>query len=225
MRYDGTVNELGVYEAMRTLRAVRRLRPDPVPPAVLQRVIEAATWAPTGGNAQPWRVVVVGEPQRKDVLGRLYAERWERYVRHHRRLPAAVDDAAQARAERMMRAGDYLARHFGEVPVHVVFCFNPQHMAITDAALPRVSVVGGASIYPAVQNLLLACRAEGLGCVLTTLLCECEADVRALLEIPEPWATAAVVPIGYPVLRGHGPISRRPVAAMAFRDRWGSPLA
>jgi nitroreductase len=81
-------------------------------------------------------------------------------------------------------------------------------------------VVGGASIYPAVENALLACRAEGLGCVLTTLLCEVEPDVRALLAIPEPWATAAAVPIGYPVGKGHGPITRRPVAKLAFSDRW-----
>jgi len=217
--------DIGLYEAMRTLRAVRRLRPDPVPEPVLRRVLEAATWAPTGGNAQPWRVVVVTDAARKSVLQRLYAERWERYVARHRRLLAAADDATRARAARMLGAGDYLARHFAEVPVHLVVCFNPELMAITDAGLPRVSVVGGASIYPAVQNLLLACRAEGLGCVLTTLLCECESDVRALLEIPEPWATAADVPIGYPVLRGHGPISRRPVEKMAFRERWGAPLA
>ena len=72
------------------------------------------------------------------------------------------------------------------------------------------------------QNLLLACRAEGLGCVLTTLLCECEDEVRELLEIPEPWATAAAVPVGYPALKGHGPISRRPVGKLAYADRFGS---
>jgi nitroreductase len=224
VRYEVPVPEIGLYEAMQTLRAVRRLRPDAIPEPVLRRVLAAATWAPTGGNVQPWRIVVVDEPSRKAVLGERYAERWTRYVAHHRRLLAAADADAKARAERTIRAGDYLARHFAEVPVHLVVCFNPQAMAITDAALPRVSVVGGASIYPAVQNLLLACRAEGLGCVLTTLLCECENEVRALLEIPEPWATAAVVPIGFPVLRGHGPISRRPVEKMAFRNRWGAPL-
>ena len=218
------MTDVGLYEAMRTLRAVRRLRPDPIPADVLHRILEAATWAPTGGNVQPWRAIVVREQARKDVLQRLYAEQWTRYVAGHRRLLAAADEAARARAERMLRAGDHLAEHFGAVPVHVVFCFNPELMAITDATLPRVSVVGGASVYPAVQNLLLACRAEGLGCVLTTLLCVCEDEVRALLEIPQPWATAAAVPIGYPKLRGHGPISRRPVEKMAFADGWGRPL-
>jgi nitroreductase len=96
-------------------------------------------------------------------------------------------------------------------------------MAITDADLARVSVVGGASVYPAVQNALLACRAEGLGCVLTTLLCRREDEVRKLLEIPEPWGTAAAIPIGYPVGRGHGPITRRPPEELAYADRWKSP--
>jgi nitroreductase len=94
-------------------------------------------------------------------------------------------------------------------------------MAITDASLDRISVVGGASIYTAVQNALLACRAEGLGCVLTTLLCQDEEEIRQLLAIPEPWGTAAAIPMGYPVLGGHGPISRRPIEKLAFDDTWG----
>jgi nitroreductase len=97
-------------------------------------------------------------------------------------------------------------------------------MAITDANLARVSVVGGGSVYPAVENLLLACRAEGLGCVLTTLLCVCEPEVAALLAIPSSWGTAAAIPIGYPMLRGHGPITRRPVEELAFLDTWGKPV-
>jgi nitroreductase len=105
--------------------------------------------------------------------------------------------------------------------VLLVFCFNPKMMAITDAGLERVSVVGGGSVYPAVQNALLACRGQGLGCVLTTLLCADEEKVREILSIPDPWGTAAAIPIGYPVLGGHGPISRRPVEKMAFSDAWG----
>jgi len=85
-------------------------------------------------------------------------------------------------------------------------------------------VVGGASNYAAVQNLLLACRAEGLGCVLTTLLCAREAEIRPLLEIPDPWCTAAFIPIGYPVGTGHGPLSRRPVSELTFADKWGQAL-
>ncbi len=86
----------------------------------------------------------------------------------------SVSDNARDKTERMLRAGDYLGTNFGQSPVIAIFCFNPKEMAITDAKLSRISVVGGGSVYTAVENLLLACRAEGLGCVLTTLLCKCE---------------------------------------------------
>ncbi len=216
--------EMGIYEAMRTLRAVRRLRPDPIPDEVLQRVLEAATWAPTGGNVQPWRIVVVKDRALKVPLGKLYNERWIAYTKQ-RAIPASAPADVRARAERTVAAGDYLGAHFGETPVVAVFCFNPKNMAITDAKQERVSVVGGGSVYPAVENLLLACRAEGLGCVLTTLLCECEPEVRKLLAIPDPWYTAAAIPIGYPVGRGHGPLIRRPVAQLAYLDTWGKQIA
>ena len=215
------MGEIGIYEAMSTLRAVRRLRPDPVPDDVLRRVVEAASWAPTGGNVQPWRVVAVRDPAKKQRLGTLYAERWYAYAEHHQALLADAPEAVRASNERMLAAGNHLAEHFGETPVVLVFCFNPKIMAITDAKLDRISVVGGASVYTAVENTLLACRAEGLGCVLTTLLCLCENEVREMLGIPEPWGTAAAVPIGYPLRRGHGPISRRPVEKLAFVDTWG----
>ena len=213
-------NDLGLYSAMRTLRAVRRLRPDPIPAPVLERVLEAASWAPTGGNVQPWRVIAVRDRELVAQLGLLYAARWRAYSAQHLAQLEGAPAELRAKTERMLGSGDHLADHFADTPVVLVFCFNPRLMAITDRAQPRVSVVGGASIYPAVENALLACRAEGLGCVLTTLLCEVEPEVRALLAIPEPWATAAAVPIGYPVARGHGPITRRPVAKLAFGDRW-----
>jgi nitroreductase len=178
------ITEIGLYEAMRTLRAVRRLRPDPIADDVLRRVLEAATWAPTGGNRQPWRVIVVKERTRKEPLGALYAEQYASFAARYRANLASAEPAVRERTERMLGAGDYLSAHFGQSPVIAVFCFNPAELAITDSSLPRVSVVGGGSIYTAVENLLLACRAEGLGCVLTTLLCGCEPEVAALLAIP-----------------------------------------
>jgi nitroreductase len=187
-------------------------------------VLEAATFAPTGGNAQPWRAVVVRDPAKKQTLAALYSERWFAYSAHHRKLIARAPAEAIAKAERMLAAGDYLASHFAQTPAVVIFCFNPQLMALTDEKQNRPHVVGGGSIYPAVQNLLLACRAEGLGCVLTTLLCAREKEVRELLEIPEPWATSAFVPIGWPQGGGHGPLARRPVAQVAFADRFGEAL-
>lgn len=217
--------ELGVYEAMRTLRAVRRLKPDPIPGDVLHRVLEAATWAPTGGNRQPWRIIVVKDSERKKRLGALYADRWSGFAKMYRKLLDNMPEEAKKKTEKMLDAGDYLGAHFGEAPVIAIFCFNPKEMAITDAKLDRVSVVGGGSVYTAVENLLIACRAEGLGCVLTTLLCECEPEVRELLGIPQPWGTAAAIPIGYPILRGHGPISRRPVEELTYTDAWGKAFA
>ncbi len=213
--------EMGLYAAMSTLRAVRRLRPDPVPDDVLHRVLEAATWAPTGGNVQPWRVIVVKDPAPKRRLAELYAARWRRYGAGRRRALDAAPERVREKTGRMLDAGDHLAEHFAEAPVIAVFCFDPANMAITDSEQDRVSVVGGASIYPAVENFLLACRAEGLGCTLTTLLCACEAEVRGVLGIPAGWGTACAIPIGYPQRRGHGPISRRPVAKLAYLDTWG----
>ncbi|MGO9450340.1 MAG: nitroreductase family protein [Candidatus Binataceae bacterium] len=217
--------EMGIYEAMKTLRAVRRLKPDPIPDEVLHRVLEAATWAPTGGNRQPWRIVLVKDRAKKQRLGELYTQRWTAYVAQSRKaIPEGMPPEARARMERTLKSGDYLAAHFGETPAIAMFCFNPRQMAITDAKQNRPSVVGGGSVYPSVENLLLACRAEGLGCVLTTLLCEFEPEVRALLSIPDPWYTAAAIPIGYPVGKGHGPVNREPVENVVFLDSWDKRL-
>lgn len=206
-----------LYEAMSTLRAVRRLKPDAIPDDVLHRVLQAASWAPTGGNVQPFRIMAVTDPDKKAAIAKLYAEEWASYTKNLRA------EAYGSGTEKMVRAGDYLANHMFEVPVLLVFCFNPDRMAITDAELDRPSVVGGGSVYTAVQNVMLACRAEGLGCVLTTLLCFREAEVKSILEIPGDWGTCAHIPIGYPVLKGHGPIARRPVDKLVYQNSWGNP--
>ncbi len=213
-----------LYEAASSTRAVRRLRPDPIPDEILRRVLRAATWAPSGGNLQPWHVIAVRDPARKQALGELYRALWSDYATQRRALLARLPEAMRESPERALRAGDQLGEQLGQVPVINVFCFQPERLHITDSELGRPSVVGGASLYPAVQNLLLACRAEGLGCVLTTLLCSREKEVRELLEIPEPWATCAFVPIGWPERGGHGPLARRPVEQVAFADRFGEAL-
>ena len=206
-----------IYEAMSTLRAVRRLKPDPIPPEVLSRVLQAAAWAPTGGNVQPFRIVTVSAPELLEEIQGLYAQEWSRYTADMR---AEGDELALPR-QKMMRAGDYLAANMASIPVLAVFCFNPHLMAIPDAGLDRPSVVGGGSVYTAVQNFMLAARAEGLGCVLTTLLCFQEAKLKELLDIPPDWGTCAHVPLGYPVLGGHGVISRRPISKLVYENRWG----
>ena len=210
-----------LYDAMSTLRAVRRLRPDPIPDDVLRRVFTAATWAPTGGNNQGWHIVAVRDAEKKQALEDLYQPLWDGYVQRYETRMTDWPEPEREKAARTLAAGTYLSRHLHEVPVVAVFCFNPDAMSITDADLERPSVVGGGSVYPAVQNLLLACRNENLGCVLTTLLCLEEPQVKTLLEIPTGWYTCAHVPIGYPVGGGHGPLSRKPLEEMVHWDRFG----
>jgi nitroreductase len=211
---------MDLYDAMSTQRAVRRLRPDPIPDDVLARVLAAAVWAPSGANAQPWRIVAVRDPALKQGLADLYRPEWERFAGvYARQIEAAAPDV-RPKLERARVAGDHLAANLQDAPVLLVFCFDPRQMAVTDRKLDRVSVVGGASVYPAVQNVLLACVAEGLGCVLTTLHCLREPEVKALLDIPDEWGTAALVPVGYPERTGHGPTDRRPVSELVYQDRW-----
>jgi nitroreductase len=163
---------------------------------------------------------MVHDAATKATLGELYARRWARFAEGYRQRFAAAPPDEQRKHERTIAAGDHLAAHFGDCPVVAIVCFNPDLMAITDLRQDRVSVVGGGSVYTAVQNFLLACRAEGVGSVLTTLLCLDEPAVKSLLEIPADWFTAAALPMGYPVGRGYGPLARRPVTELFFRDRW-----
>ena len=213
---------MDLYDAMSTLRAVRRLKPDPIPEDVVERILAAATWAPTGGNVQPWRMIVVTDEDKKAKLEALYKPLWEKYIVGYRDRMSQMDEAGRKKSERTIGAGDYLATHMHEAPMIAVFCFNPHLMAITDIDQPRPTVVGGGSVYPAVQNFLLACRNEGLGCVLTTLLCQEEATVKEMLGLPEDWYTCAHVPVGYPVLGGHGSINRRGVEQMVYQNEWKS---
>lgn len=209
---------------MQTQRAVRRLRTDPIPADVLQRIAQAGAWAPSGGNVQPWRMVVVQDAVVRKGIGDLYRPQWAKYGAGSRKQLERLEGEAKARQARMLEAADHLGEHLGDAPVILVFCFNPNLMAITDANLGRASVVGGGSVYPAVQNVMLAARAEGVGCVLTTLLCFEETAMKQLLGIPDDWFTCGVVPLGYPERGGYGPTSRRPVGKMAFGDHWGVPF-
>ena len=213
-----------LYDAMSTLRAVRRLSPDPIPEDVLERVLTAATWAPTGGNHQVWRIIAVQDPDKKQALADLYKPHWLNYVpAYEAALEGAPNEVAE-KSRRTLAAGTYLAENLQDVPVICVFCFKLDGITVTDAGLERQSVVGGGSIYPAAQNLLLAARNEGLGCVLTTLLCVEEPAVKELLQLPSDWYTAAAVPLGYPVAGGHGSITIKPIGKMVFKDVFGDPF-
>lgn len=209
------------YSLLSTTRSIRRISDSPVPDDVLERVLQAAVWAPSGGNRQPWRVIVVHDTAIKQALSDLYVDEWATYVEFNL---AKVPDQSPETLERVRRQfdiGGALAAGLADVPVVCVFVHDPSMLYVTDADLGRHPVVGGASLYPAVQNLLLAARAEGLGGVITTLLCRREPEVRTLLSLPAEWAVHAVVPLGYPKGR-HGPLRRAPLTEMVHHDRWGS---
>ena len=130
-----------LHDAMSTLRAVRKLRPDPIPDDVLERVLQAACWAPTGGNTQPWKVVVVAEPTLKAGLKDIYYPLWHRYRDGMLKRLEGQPEAAIEAGRRVVKAGDHLADNLHDAPAILMFCANPKAMAITDAKLDRISMV------------------------------------------------------------------------------------
>jgi len=218
---------MDLLDAMRCAPTTRRFKPDPVPREMLVRALENARFAPSGGNRQGWRVVLVEDPERRVALRDLYLPHWRAYIGHTGGVRAASEASASegsARARMMNRANEY-AEQLHEVPVHLIVGVRLQDLAVTDAQLPRQSIVGGASVYPFVQNVLLALRGEGLGAALTTLLVPAEAEVKRLLAIPDDVALAAHIGVGYRADPWPARLSRRPVSEFAFVDRWGDPLS
>lgn len=209
-----------LLEAMHSTGTCRYYKPDPVPDAVLAPVLDCARWAPSGGNRQPVSLVVVREAATKAALQALYLPFWEGYV-------AGIEDGTVrlgSRDRRVLDAADHFAHHLAEIPVFVVVCARLADVHPTDTELGRLSIVGGASIYPAVQNLLLGARAAGLGTALTTLLCAVEPQVRNLLGIPGDISTAAMITLGWPARPFPRRLNRRPLREMAFAERYGEPL-
>ncbi|MEW6272697.1 MAG: nitroreductase family protein [Thermodesulfobacteriota bacterium] len=198
-------------EVIETTGACRYFRPDPVPDDVLRRALDAARWAPTGGNRQGVRFVVVRDPAKRRQLRDWDVPLWEQYI------------ARAGARPRLVRAADHMARHLDEVPVLIVACAQLTDILATDRHLDRLTIVGGGSVYPSVQNLLLGARAEGLGTALTTLLCAVEPQVKELLDIPEGVATAALIPLGWPARPFPKRLARRPVEEICFGDAWGTP--
>jgi len=199
-------------EAMRTQRAIRRLKPDPVDDDLVLHLIELALKAPSGSNQQNWEFVVVKDPAVKARLGRLNRIAWSVYGGIGRRL-AAGDE----RSLRMIQAVQWQADHFEQIPAVVVAClrgFRPW--------LPPVMTSGYyGSIYPSVQNLLLAARAAGLGAALITLPLWSTWLARRALGLPWNVSPCAVVPLGWPKGK-YGPTTRRPVGDVVHMDRYGN---
>ena len=215
-----------LLEVMRCAPTSRRFKPDAVPHEALVRALEAARFAPSGGNRQGWRVVVVRDPGTRRALRDLYLPHWRAYLQATGAAQLLEDpgDLDPTRLRALRHADDY-ANALEQVPVHLVVGVRLSDLAVTDAKLPRQSIVGGASVYPFVQNLLLALRDEGLGAAMTTLLVPAEAEVRRLLAIPDEIALAAHVGVGYRADAWPRRLARRPVGEFAFAERYGQALA
>lgn len=201
-------------EAMRTQRAIRRLKPDPVDDELVLHLIELALRAPTGSNAQNWEFVVVKDPAVKAKLARLNRMAWRVYGGLGRRLVERRGDEAMGR---IIKAVQWQADHFEEIPVIVVACLR----AVIFPWPPVMAASLYGSIFPSVQNLLLAARAAGLGAALITLPLWSKLLAQRALGLPFHVAPCAVVPLGWPRGR-YGPTRRRPVEQVVSLDRFGN---
>ena len=204
--------ELSIHDAIHTLRAMRRLKPDPVPEQEIRYVIESATQAASATNAQQWAFVVVRDAVKRRKLGELYLEIAEKLVR-----PATQEGGGLSEETRKVFLHAWqLAERMPEVPAMIVACMREP--VAGEAASALAAYYG--SIFPAVQNLMLAARARGLGTTLTTLHLAEEKRFKEILAIPESVKTVALIPIGYPTGKWKTPV-RRSVEQVTHWDRWG----
>ena len=193
---------IDLFEAIDSQRAIRRFKPDPVPDELITRLLQAAIKAPSGGARQGWSFIVIRDQETKDKIGELY--------RAGDGFSITPDMTGQVR--RVYGSAQYLEDHMEDVPVFILVCIEAN----------ANSSFSGASIYPAVQNILLAARGMGLGSCLTTRQMRFEEEIKQMLNIPEDVATAALLPIGFPAEGvGYGPTRRKALEEVAFDGGWG----
>jgi nitroreductase len=200
-----------LFETMSTSRSIRRYRTDPVDEYVLWQCLKAASYAPTGSNAQDWRIIVLDSPEARELLGPAYRRgaAWSMGVYGVSR--PAPDD--MSRRARMTRSMFELVDNFESIPYYVLFCTQ-----LWDN-LP--DLLAGSCVYPAVQNFMLAARSFGLGTLPTMWFMECEDELHELLDLPRSWHIAALLPLGYPKGR-HGPLHRKPIEEQVYWNRFGN---
>jgi nitroreductase len=228
--------DLDLLQTLRSTGAAREFRPERVDDEVLARLLDTARFAPSGGNRQGWRVIVVQDPAARAALRDLYLRGWYEYLAQMVAglVPwAPVTDRA-AEAEAIAGAAPFaeagaatpgFAETLDTAPVLLLVLADLSALAAVDRDLPRYTFAGGASIYPFVWSLLLAARTEGLGGVMTTMPVRQEDEVRALFGIPPTVAVAALVVLGRPVTVPSR-LRRAPVQSFAWVDRFeGTPIA
>ena len=210
-----------MYEGLLTTRAIRRFTDEPVSDDDIEAILRVAQQAPSGGNIQPWQFVVATDPELRAELGALY---WACYQRYEAALLPTVgphrSTADEASWTRTLAASRHLADHFGEVPVVVAVCMPDISLTLHDSEGDLDIGALAASVFPAVQNLILAARSVGLGAALTTVFRIRHDEVRDALGIPTNQQVVALIPIGHPVGR-FGIARRRPVESVTHWNRWG----
>ncbi|MDT7708329.1 MAG: hypothetical protein QOG20_3936 [Pseudonocardiales bacterium] len=205
-------------EAMRTTGTCRYFRSDPVPDEVLHAAFDAARFGPQGGNRQPVRWVVVRDAATKQALADLYLPLWKAYFDG-----IASGDVNVGALPKSVTDADTFAENLATVPAIIVACAEMSGLHPTDTELGRLSVVGGGSIYPTVQNLCLALRDQGVASAFTTLLCITEPAVKKLLNIPDEFITAGHLAIGYPEKGFPVKLTRSPVEEIVFAESFDRP--
>jgi nitroreductase len=205
---DGT----DLFEIIHTTRAMRRLKPDPVPDELIRKILEAGVSAASGGNRQHWRFFVIKDRTIKEKVQHYYKRALDEVVGPRYRNSTPPPGVTREQYDRQHTAVAYLTEHFHEAPVWIVACLDEGEATPTRGS--------GASIYPAVQNMILAVRALGLGTTLTTRHLLYEKEVEAVLGLPPGIHSYAILPIGYPMGR-FGPVRRAPLSEIVYLDRWG----
>ena len=214
-----------LYDGLMTTRAMRRFSREPVGTDEVERILRAAQQAPSGGNIQPWQFVVVTDDDGRAWLGDLYRRAYARYeAALMAGLPEFRSDDDREAWERTVRASRHLADHLGEVPVIVLVCMPDISMSVRDDDGEMDVGTPFASVYPAVQNLLLAARSMGIGGLITTVHRIHHDEVRGHFGIPDGQQVVALVPLGRPTGR-FGVARRRPVDRVTHWDHWGERRA
>ncbi len=203
-----------VLDIIQTTRAMRRLKPDPVPDALIRQVLEAGTAAANGGNTQKWRFMVIRDRAKKQAVQAWYKKALDEVVGPRYASSAPPPGVTAEKYHRQHSAVEYLTEHFADAPVWIVCCLEGLN--------PNRST--GASIYPAVQNMLLACRALGLGSTLTTRHLLFEKEAEAALGLPPGVHSYAILPIGWPMGK-FGPVGRGKLEEFVYGDTYGETWA
>ena len=208
---DTIGEDLKLLEGIRTTRAIRRIKPDPVPPELIRKVCEAGTFAPSGSNRQPWLFIAVTDQDKRAFVAERYRKAFRNYIA--RVNEAARDPAYPAAKKRNVKTAVWLSQHLHEIPVHLFV-----------AGWTRRGQPQAQALFPAIQNILLACRAVGLGASLTSAHTHYGAEIDGMLGLSEKTPTIALLPIGWPIGK-YGKPTRRSIDECLFFEKYtGQPL-